>query len=217
MSFILVKHLPRAVLAYAVVALPPLASATESNALPAPEQLSLTTATNLSAVAAELERQHKAVLGMVANRTDALVDLHRLAATAQKEADRNLLVLTNTRAAGLSGFIASITKHGDATAEAPAQLEAMEAAVRAELATITAVPAVATAKMQAAAKKLAGLSKQQSDADRLSEWRTFYKDTKTATEALHTEGEKTSAKADNASEKSTSDLLTSEPPPANVK
>jgi len=217
MHFNLVKHLPRVVLAYAVVALQPLASAAESNALPAPEQLSLTTATNLSAVAAELERQHKAVLGMVAGRTDALVDLHRLAAAAQKEADRNLLVFTNTRAAGLAGFIASITKQGDSTAESPAQLEAMEAAVRAELATGTAVPAVATDKMQAAAKKLAVLSKQQSDADRLSEWRRFYKDTKTATEALHKEADKTSAKADNASEKSTSDLLTSEPPPANAK
>lgn len=217
MHFHLVKHLPRVVLACAVGALPALASSAEISPLPAPEQLSLTAATNLSAVAAELDRQHKAVLGMVAGRTDGLVDLHRLAATAQKEADRNLLVFTNTRAASLAGFIMAITKHGDASAEAPAQLEAMEAAVRGELAARMSVPAVATDKMQAAAKKLAVLSKQQSDADRLSEWKTFYKDTKTATEELQKEAAKKSAEADNATDKSTSDLLTSEPPPANVK
>lgn len=172
-----------------------------------PEQLSLTAATNLAAVAGALERQNNGVAAMVAERTDALVALQRLAATAQRDVDRELIVFANTRGTVLAGFFTVMTKTVDAAADAPAQLDAAEAAVRADAAAGTAVPAVATDKLQSAAKKLAVLAKQQSNTERLAEWVDFYKDTKAQTDALNKAAGAAQEKANDASGKAASVLL----------
>lgn len=199
-----------ALLAAAVALSAKSASAAVAEPLDSPEQLSLTAATNLSAVAAALELQHKGVIAMVSERTDAVVDLHRLASTSQKEVDLDLVVYANTRGTILAAFFSAITKHGDTSAEAPAQLDALEASIRAEVAAGAIVPALMTDKMQAAAKKLAVLSKQQSETDRIKEWVTFYKDTKAATESLYQKANASKEISDTSSAEAKSAMLSAD-------
>ena len=199
-----------ALLATAVALSAKSASAAVKEPLGSPEQLSLTAATNLSAVAAALELQHKGLIAMVGERTNSVVDLHRLASNSQKEVDSDLIVYDNTRGTVLAAFFTAITKHGDTSAEAPAQLDALEASIRAEVAAGVAVPALMTDKMQAAAKKLAVLAKQQSETDRIKEWVTFYKDTKAATEALQEKANASKEKSDTSSAKEKSAMLSTD-------
>lgn len=175
--------------------------------LSAARQMSLTTATNLATVASSLDQQHKGVVAMVEQRTNAVVETERLAAIAQSEVNREMTVYANTRGAALAAFFTAITKEGDLSADSPANLDEMEAALRAEVAAGTAVPVVATDKLQAAAKKLAALAKQQSDRERLKETATFFKDTKAATEALHAKADAAKTKSDGAAASTQSALL----------
>lgn len=164
--------------------------------LPVPQELARTTAANLGTVSAMLTKTQKAVAAVIEERTDAIVELNRSTGIAQQGISREIAVLSSTRGEALAALYKAMLQQGEQAAQAPALLDASDAALRKDIAAGTVLSKLSTDKLDEAAKKLSTIATEQTPAERLRQTIAFFQHTKAATEKLHEEAAKQKEKAD---------------------
>lgn len=172
-----------------------LACSARADDLPVPAQLSAATAANIAALSTELNRHFKSATKATEARSEAIVDVHRLAAASRARVDHELNVLSNTNGATLAKSFGAIVQQGDAAAAQADKLQAIESGIRSELAAVTVPATLSTDKLDSTAKKLAVLAEEQSRRDRIKELFRFAKDTKQAADKLEEQAAASAAKA----------------------
>lgn len=170
------------------------APALPKDKLPEAAALAYETAAGLTNISAQLANNQKEVSAMIARRTDAVVARERLAASNQDTADEEIEMFRMTRGAGLSDSLRALMRRAERKALEPAELDALEAALRADMKASTTLPAMSNEKLDAAAKKLARLAEQPSQLERTKEFLGFFKETKKAVEKLTAEAQAQQAK-----------------------
>lgn len=150
----------------------------------APAELVELTATNIALVSASLEQHKKGVNQIVASRVETMLAVHRLATVARITVDREVAVLSQTGGAGLVKLFDALREHGNQAALVPAQVDAVEAATRADITAAYTPLAISTEKLDQAAQKLAALATQQTEKERAQFVLQFLRDTKAETDKL---------------------------------
>lgn len=178
---------------YLIVALLPFSAGAEE--LPVPAQLSAATAANIATLSSELSRHFKSANQATEARSEAIVDVHHLAAASRARVDHELNILANTNGTALSKSFTSIVQQGDAAAAQADKLAAIESDIRKDLAAATAPATLSTEKLDATARKLAVLAEAQSKRDRIKELYRFAKDTKESADKLEEKAGERAAKA----------------------
>lgn len=194
------KHPPSILALWSGLLFAPLAahSADTLESVEVPQDISKVTAQHIAILSSSLTAQHKALQSMIDHRTDFIVDVQRGTAAARNVIDRELLVLNNTNGKALAALFTAVVTQGDNAAAAPAKLDEFEANVRADVAAGVKLPALSTAKLDDAAKKLAQLAKTQSTGDRLKAFGKFFEDTKNSADKLQKEATDKATSASNA-------------------
>jgi len=160
--------------------------------------LAYTASVNLGAVSAMLTKNQKDVESMIAQRTDAIVARERTAAEQRSKVAYELGVYGATRSGGLADSLQAMMRAGEGAAELPGELDAMEAALRAEVKASTTLPAMSNAKIDEAAKKLAVLAEDPTPRQRAEQAAAFFKATREEVRKLEEKAKKVKDKADMA-------------------
>ncbi|MDO9236470.1 MAG: hypothetical protein Q7U28_10640 [Aquabacterium sp.] len=170
-------------IAFAVVHLCVVAGAAQAETS-APAQAADLTAMNIALVSASLGQYQKGVNEIVASRVALMRSVHRMAAEARIAVDREVAVLKQTGGADLVKLFDALREHGNQAALVQAQINAVEAAAKADIAAAYAPLAISTEKLDQAAQKFAALAKQQTGKERAQFDLQFLKDTKAETDKL---------------------------------
>ena len=122
--------------------------------------------------------------------------MRNLAYAGHQVSINEVAVLQNTNGADIVKLYGALCEHGDKAAQASSQATAAEAAAKAEIAASYTPLKVSTEKLDRAAKTLASLSKEQTDAERAQFLVQFIKDTRDETKRLLDASEKAKKSAD---------------------
>jgi Zn-dependent oligopeptidase len=160
--------------------------------------LAYTASVNLAAVSAMLTQNQKDVDSMIAARTDAIVARERAAAAARNRVAHEFDVYNMTRSSGLVNNLKAMIHSGDRADAEPGELDAMEAALRADVKANAALPTLSTEKIDEAAKKLAVLAEERSSKERAEDAIAFFKATKKEVKKLEAAARDARNKADAA-------------------
>ena len=150
--------------------------AMSSAASDAPAKLAGLTAKNVALVSSALAAHQKGVNDIAATRAAHIVSINRLSINARQETDREVSILMQTDGADIVKVFTALCAQGDTAALESAQADAAEAAAKADVAAAYTPLAIATDKLDRAAKTLAVLAKEQSTEDRLKFLLQFAKD-----------------------------------------
>lgn len=160
-----------------------------------PAALAYETALNIGIISDQLAKNQLQVAAMIAERTTAIAAREREAAQALRQVDDEIEVYRMSRGGAVADRLVALIRSGDRTALGPSELDAMEAALRADVAASAALPQMSNEKLDAAAKKLAALAEEPSALERAKEVLGFVKATKKAVDKLE---EKAAADKQNA-------------------
>jgi hypothetical protein len=162
-------------LTFAALALVCAAATAEPNAA---EESAELTAKNIALVSSALAAHQKGVNAMAATRAENILSVTRLASNAQSEVEREVAVLKQTGGAGIVGMFDALREYGDRAALLASQADAAEAAAKADITGAYTPLGISTEKLDAAAKTLAVLAKQQTQQERARYLVHFLRDTR---------------------------------------
>ena len=153
-------------------------------------------AKHIAVVSSALTAFQKGLNATAESRARHILSVRTLARSGRRQIDRELDVLRQTDGTDLVKLFEALREHGDKAALASSQALAAEAAAREEIAAAYKPLEISTEKLDKAAKTLAALAKQQSDAERAAFLAQFLKDTRDETKKLMDDSKQASDKAD---------------------
>lgn len=162
----------------------------------APAQLAGLTAKNIAMVSSALAAHQKWMNDIASTRAAHIVSINRLSINARQESGREVSILKQTGGADILKVYAALCDHGDNAALAAGQADSAEAAAKADVVAAYTPLAIATDKLDKAAKTLAGLAKEQSTQDRLKYLLQFAKDVRDESAKLEKASKDKKADAD---------------------
>ena len=161
-----------------------------------PAKLAALTAKNVAMVSSALAAHQKGVNEIAATRAAHIVSINRLSINARQSVDRELSILKQTDGTDIVKLFTALGEQGDTAALASAQADAAEAAAQADVAAAYTPLAIATGKLDNAAKTLAAMAKEQSTEERLKFLLQFAKDVRDESAKLAKESSDKKASAD---------------------
>lgn len=162
----------------------------------APAELAGVTAKNIAMVSSALAAHQKGLNDIATTRAAHIVSVNRLSTDARQQSDREVAILKQTGGAEIVKVFEALCEHGDRAALVSGQTEAAEAAAKADIATAYTPLAIATDKLDRAAKTLAVLAKQQTAQDRAKYLLQFAKDVRDESAKLSKASDSKKADAD---------------------
>lgn len=177
-----------------------------------PAALAYETAANIGVISAQLSRNHQQVTAMIAERINAIVAHEREAAQAQARVEDEVDVYRMSRGGAIADSLRALMRTGERAALGPSELDALEATLRSDIATSTALPAMSNDKLDAAAKKLAALAEEPSPLSRAKEVLGFIQATKKAVDKLEADAAAEKQKADDAIKTATTSIIKEQTP-----
>lgn len=159
-------------------------------------QSALLAAKNMAYVSTSLSAFEKNLNATAATRAAHILTVRDLAYTGHQVSINEVAVLQKTDGADVVKLYEALCDYGDKAAQASAQAAAAQAAAKAELAASYTPLKISTEKLDSAAKTLAALSKEQTDAERARFLVQFLKDARDETKRLLESSEKAKTTAD---------------------
>ncbi|KQV94102.1 hypothetical protein [Pelomonas sp. Root1237] len=141
-------------------------------------------AKNMAYVSTALSAFEKNLNATAATRAAHILTVRDLAYTGHQVSINEVAVLQKTDGADVAKLYEALCDYGDKAAQASAQAAAAQAAAKAEIAASYTPLKISTEKLDSAAKTLAALSKEQTDAERAEFLVQFLKDTREETKRL---------------------------------
>lgn len=184
----------------------PILCATANAAPDAPAQLASLTSRNLAMFSTALSTHLKGTNDIAATRAAHIVSINRLSIDARQKSDREVSILKQTGGTEILKMYAVLCEQGDNAFLSSGQAAAAEAEVKADVMAAYTPLAIATDKLDKAAKTLASLAEEQSTEDRLKFMLQFAKDVRNEAAKLEKASEAKKIDADKRLE-STVDVL----------
>lgn len=141
-------------------------------------------AKSMAYVSSSLSAFEKNLNATAATRAAHILTVRDLAYTGHQVSINEVAVLQRTDGADVAKLYEALCDYGDKAAQASAQATAAQAAAKAEIAASYTPLKISTEKLDSAAKTLAALSKEQTDAERAEFLVQFLKDTRDETKRL---------------------------------
>lgn len=174
-----------------------LALSNAANAEPdAPAKLASLTSKNLAMISSALAAHQKGTNDIATTRAAHIVSIYRLSIDARQKSDREVAILKQTGGTEILKMYEALCEHGDNASLASGQAAAAEATAKADVTAAYTPLAIATDRLDKAAKTLAGLAKEQSTEDRLNFLTQFTKDVREESAKLEKASESKKASAD---------------------
>lgn len=153
-------------------------------------------AKNMAYVSSNLAAFEKGLNATAATRAAHILTVRKLAYTGHQVSINEVAVLLKTDGSDIVKLYEALCEYGDKAAQASSQAAAAEAAAKTEIAASYAPLKISTEKLDRAAKTLASLSKEQTDAERAQFLVQFIKDTRDETKRLLDASDQPKMKAD---------------------
>lgn len=153
-------------------------------------------AKNMAYVSSTLAAFEKGLNATAATRAAHILTVRKLAYAGYQVSINEVAVLQKTDGADIVKRYEALCEYGDKAAQASSQAAAAEAAAKAEIAASYAPLKISTEKLDRAAKTLASLSKELTDAERAQFLVQFIKDTRDETKRLLDNSDQPKMKAD---------------------
>lgn len=153
-------------------------------------------AKNMAYVSTSLTAFEKGLNATAANRAAHILTIRNLGYAGQQVSVGEVAVLRKTDGTDIVKLYEALCEHGDKAAQAPSQAAAAETAAKAEVAASYTPLKISTEKLDSAAKTLASLSKEQTDAERAKFLVQFFNDARSETKRLLEASEQAKTKAD---------------------
>lgn len=168
-------------------------------------------AKNMAYVSTSLTAFEKRLNATAATRTGHILTVRNLAYAGHQVSINEVAVLQKTDGADIVKLYEALCEYGDKAAHASSQAAAAEAATKAEVAASYTPLKISTEKLDRAAKTLATLSKEQTDAERAQFLVQFIEDTRDETERLLDASDQAKTKADTQLKDKTDEAAAKEP------
>lgn len=153
-------------------------------------------AKNMAYVSSALATFEKGLNTTASTRAAHILAVRNLGYAGNQVSINEVAVLQQTGGADLVKLYGALREHGDNAAKAYSQAAAADAAAKAEIAASYTPLKISTEKLDRAAKALATLAKEQTDAERAEFLVKFFKDTRDETKRLLEASEQAKTKAD---------------------
>lgn len=168
-------------------------------------------AKNMAYVSTSLAAFEKGLNATAATRAGHILTVRNLAYAGHQVSINEVAVLQKTNGANIVKLYEALCEYGDKAAQASSQAAAAEAAAKAEIAASYTPLKISTEKLDRAAKTLATLSKEQTDAERAQFVVQFIKDTRDETKRLLAVSDQAKTKADTQLKDKTDEAAAKEP------
>lgn len=168
-------------------------------------------AKNVAYVSTSLVAFEKGLNATAATRASHILTVRNLAYAGHQVSINEVAVLQKTNGADIVKLYEALCEYGDRAAKASSHAAAAEAAAKAEFAASYMPLKVSTEKLDRAAKALAALSKEQSDAARAQFLAQFIKDTRDETRRLLDASNEAKTKAESQLKNKTDEVAAKEP------
>ncbi len=154
------------------------------------------TAKNMAHVSSALTDFETRLSATASTRASHILSVRNLAYTGHQVSINEVAVLQKTDGGEIVKLFEALCDYGDKAALASSQAAAAQAAAKAEIAASYTPLKISTEKLDRAAKSMASLSKEQTDAERAKFLVQFLKDTRDETKRLLEGSEKAEKKGD---------------------
>lgn len=168
-------------------------------------------AKNMAYVSTSLAAFEKGLNVTAATRAHHILTVRNLAYAGHQVSINEVAVLQKTDGADIVKLYEALCEYGDKAARASTQAAAAEAAAKAEIAASYTPMKISTEKLDSAAKTLATLSKEQTDAERTRFVVLFIKDIRDETKRLLAARDQAKTKADTRLKDKTDEAAAKDP------
>ena len=194
-----------------MVLIPLLSGRAMADSDPAAESAA-TAAKNMAYVSSTLSAFENGLNETALTRATHILAVRNRAFAGHRVSTSEIDVLRKTDGEQIVMLYEALCEYGDKAALASSQASAAEAAAKAEIAAAYTPLKISTEKLDSAAKSLASLSKEQTDAERAKSLVAFFKETRDETKRLLEASAQSKQKADGLMQEKTAEVAAADPP-----